>query len=456
MSTYDLIVIGGGPGGYHAAQLAANTGHKTLVIEKHKLGGVCLNEGCIPSKALLHSAKQYTHATHGESYGITAKDVTYNHARVVERKDGIVKTLVSGVTHTLRKAQVEVINGTAKLTGKENDAYLVSVNDTVYLVKKVIIATGSSPIMPPIEGLLDAYEKGTLLTSKEILDLKDIPDKLTIIGGGVIGLEMATYFAQIGSKVTVVEMLPQIGGPIDNDVSSTLKSILEKQDITFILNAKVIKINAKSIRYIQDGEEKTVSHNHALLSVGRKANTKTLGLDNLHIEQQKNGVIVTDNQLKTNIANIYAVGDVNGKSMLAHTAYKEAEVAVNTINGIKDSMNYDVIPSVIYTSPEVISVGFTETKAKEKGYDIKVMKLPVSYAGRHLAETDEHDGFIKLLVDKKKNTLVGAHMISLYASEIALFLSAMLHLEINIEEIKRVIYPHPTVGELVKEALFHI
>ncbi len=456
MNNYDLIIIGGGPGGYHAADLAGKAGLKTLVIEKHKLGGVCLNEGCIPSKALLNSAKHFRYAKHGESYGVYANDVTYNQKEVVQRKNNIVKTLVAGVGYTLKTAKVTVVSGLATILKKDNEGFKVQVGSDIYVSTKLIIASGSSPVIPPIEGLAEAIKKGSILTSREILDLTDIPKNLTVIGGGVIGLEMATYFAQIGSKVTVVEMLPTIGGPLDLDISKALKKVLESQGITFKLNAKVTKVSEKELTYVQDNQEESVTFDYALLSVGRRASTSELGLENLYIDTRKNGSIITDDQTKTNVANVYAIGDVNGKVMLAHTAYKEAEVCINTLLGKKDVINYDKIPSVIYTSPEVCSIGYTELVAKEKGYDVKVISLPVSYSGRHLAESNDHDGFVKLVVDQKRNTLLGAHMLSLYASEISLFLSAMMHLEINIEEMKRIIYPHPTVGELVKDALFHI
>ncbi|MBN2300426.1 MAG: dihydrolipoyl dehydrogenase [Acholeplasmataceae bacterium] len=456
MNTYDLIVLGGGPGGYHAAHLASKAGLNTLLIEKNKLGGVCLNEGCIPSKVLLNSAKHFTYAKHGQAFGITTTDVSYHHQSVVERKNKVVKTLVSGVSHTLKSAKVTVITGEGKLSGKEQNIFKISVGENEYHSRKLIIATGSSTIIPSIEGVKEALEKHTMVTSKEILDLVEVPQNLTVIGGGVIGLEMATYFAQVGSKVRVIEMMPSIGGQLDKDISKTLKNILEKQGIEFYLNAKVTKINEHSIVYLKDNQETILDHDIVLLSVGRKANTDTTNLSALNIQINKNGTIVTDETLKTNVANVYAIGDVNGKYMLAHTAYREAEVAVNNILGIKDHINYDVIPSIIYTSPEVFGIGFTEVSAKEKGFDVIVITLPVSYSGRHLAETDESDGFVKLIINKKKNTLIGAHMISLYASEIAIFLTAMMHLEIDIEEIKKIIYPHPTVGELIKDALFHI
>ncbi|MCK9235090.1 MAG: dihydrolipoyl dehydrogenase [Acholeplasmataceae bacterium] len=456
MKNYELIIIGGGPGGYHAADLAGKAGLNTLVIEKHRLGGVCLNEGCIPSKALLNSAKQYTYATQGEPYGIQAKDVTFHLNDVVQRKNQVVKALVAGVGFKMKSAKVTVLEGTAEVIKKENEMFVIQVGEEVVRGERLVVATGSTPILPPIEGVEAGLKANRILTSKEILDLTELPKQLVVIGGGVIGLEMASYFAQIGSQVTVVEMQPTIGGTLDLDIANELKKTLEKQGITFILNAKVTKVDTKEVIYNVNDKNETIPFDKVLLSVGRKANTQGLGLDNINVELTKGGAIITDSQMKTNIANVYAIGDVNGQSMLAHTAYKEAEVCVNNILGKADHIQYEHVPSVIYTHPEVGSVGYTEAEAKAKGYDIKVSKLPVSYSGRHLAESNDKSGLIKLIVDQKKQTLIGAHICALYASEIILFLSAMMQLEIQIETLKQIIYPHPTVGELIKDALFHL
>lgn len=456
MKTYELIIIGGGPGGYHAASLAAKFGIETLVIEKYRLGGVCLNEGCIPSKTLLNSAKYYTHTLHGELYGVYTQDVVFKLEEVIKRKNRVVKNLVEGVKYKLKTAKVTVVEGHGQILKKENNEFIIQVKDELYRAKKLMIATGSAVFMPPITGLNEALKTQKVLTSKEILDLTELPKTLTVIGGGVIGLEMASFYSQLGSRVTVIEMLSSIGGYLDLELSKELQKTLEQEGITFKLNAKVTTINEHDVTYTLNNETHKIEHDYALLSVGRKANTLDVGLQNIHVELHKNGSIITDHQLRTNIVNVYAIGDVNGKSMLAHVAYKEAEVAINTILGIRDQINYEIIPSIIYTSPEVGMVGLTEQQAKEKGYKVKVIKLPVSYSGRHLAETNDKQGFVKLIFDNKKQTLIGAHMMSLYASEIILFLSSMIDLEINIDTLKRLIYPHPTVGELIKDALFHI
>lgn len=456
MKNYQLVIIGGGPGGYHAADLAGKAGLNTLVVEKHRLGGVCLNEGCIPSKALLNSAKQYTYATQSEPYGIQAKDVSYHLNDVVQRKDQVVKALVAGVGYKMKSAKVNVLEGRAEVIKKENEMFVIQVGEELIHTERLIVATGSTPILPPIEGVEAGLKANQVLTSKEILDLTELPKQLVVIGGGVIGLEMASYFAQIGSQVTVIEMQPTIGGALDIDVAKELKKTLEKQGIHFVLNAKVTKVDAKEVTYSVNDKTETVPFDKVLLSVGRKANTQGLGLEKIHVELHKNGAVITDTQMKTNIANVYAIGDVNGQSMLAHTAYKEAEVSVNNILGKADSIQYEHVPSVIYTHPEVGSVGYTEAEAKAKGFAIQVSKLPISYSGRHLAESNDKSGFIKLIVDQKKQTIIGAHICALYASEIILFLSAMMQLEIQIETLKQIIYPHPTVGELIKDALFQL
>lgn len=456
MNNFDLIIIGGGPGGYHAAALAGSEGLNTLVVERQNLGGVCLNEGCIPSKAFLNSAKLYAHAKHSADYGVHAKEVSYDQHAVVERKNKIVKLLVAGVKHQLKSAKVNVLEGTAKITGKNSDGFTIAIDGVEYQGKRLIIATGSTPVIPPITGLAEALKSGTMLTSKAILNIQEIPPRLTVIGGGVIGLEMALYFAQVGSEVTIIEMLPAVGGPVDADLAKGLKKLLESKGVNCILNAKVTKVGHQDITYLRDGQEQTIRHDRALLAVGRKPATAELGLETIKVEVGKDGSIITDDKLRTNIANVYAIGDVNGKVMLAHTAYKEAEVLIHNLTGKKDRVDYLTIPSVIYTPLEACSVGFTEADAKTKGYDIKVVTLPIGYSGRHLAESDEKDGFLKLIVDRKRNTLIGAHMLALYAGEIALFLGAILHLEIDIEEIKRIIYPHPTVSELIKDALYRI
>ena len=456
MEIYDLVVLGGGPAGYLAAERAGHAGLKTLVIEKREFGGVCLNEGCVPSKTFLNSAKVFDYANHSESYGVKIDgNKTIDQKFVVERKNGVVKMLVSGVKATLRKNKVTTMNAEAFIEGKCDEGYTVKAGDKQVVAKRLIISTGSMPVVPPIPGLKENIESGLVLTNREILDLEVIPKTLVVIGGGVIGLEMASYFSSVGTKVTVVEMLNKIAGPTEAEISSILQKSLERKGVTFNLGCKVTAIEKDGVVFERNGKSEKVTADKILLSIGRRAVTQGIGLENIGVNLER-GAIVTDDCMRTNVANVYATGDVNGKVMLAHTAYRESEVAINNILGKKDRMRYNVIPSVIYTNPEVGSVGETEESAKQKGYDVKVVSIPLTYSGRYIAENTTLDGICKLVVNNKTNTLIGAHIIGSYAGEFIVSVSAMIDLEVDIENIKKLVFPHPTVCEIVREAIFQI
>lgn len=456
MEIYDLVVLGGGPAGYLAAERAGHAGLKTLVVEKREFGGVCLNEGCVPSKTFLNSAKVFDYANHSESYGVKIDgNKTIDQKFVVERKNGVVKMLVSGVKATLRKNKVTTMNAEAFIEGKCAEGYTVKAGDKQVVAKRLIISTGSMPVVPPIPGLKENIESGLVLTNREILDLEVIPKTLVVIGGGVIGLEMASYFSSVGTKVTVVEMLNKIAGPTEAEISSILQKSLERKGVTFNLGCKVTAIEKDGVVFERDGKSEKVTADKILLSIGRRAVTQGIGLENIGVNLER-GAIVTDDCMRTNVANVYATGDVNGKVMLAHTAYRESEVAINNILGKKDRMRYNVIPSVIYTNPEVGSVGETEESAKQKGYDVKVVSIPLTYSGRYIAENTTLDGICKLVVNNKTNTLIGAHIIGSYAGEFIVSVSAMIDLEVDIENIKKLVFPHPTVCEIVREAIFQI
>ncbi len=456
MEIYDLVVIGGGPGGYLAAERAGHAGLKTMVVEKREFGGVCLNEGCVPSKTFLNSAKVLDYANHADAYGVKVKgENSIDQKFVVERKNGVVKMLVSGVKATLKRNKVKAVSGEAFINGKVDDGFSIKVGEEEVIAKRLIIATGSMPVVPPITGLKENIESGLVLTNREILDLEVIPKTLTVIGGGVIGLEMASYFSSVGTKVTVVEMLNKIAGPTEAEISSILQKSLEKKGVVFNLGAKVTAIESDGVVYEKDGKTEKIISEKVLLSIGRRAVTQGFGLENINVNLER-GAIVTDDQMKTNVANVYAVGDVNGKVMLAHTAYREAEVAVNTILGKKDAMRYNVIPSVIYTNPEVGSVGETEESAKAKGLDVKCVSIPLTYSGRYIAENTDLSGICKIVINNKTNTLIGAHIIGSYSGEYIVAVSAMIDLEVDIENIKKLVFPHPTVCEIVREAIFQI
>ena len=456
METFDLVVLGGGPGGYLAAERAGHAGLKTLVIEKREFGGVCLNEGCVPSKTFLNSAKVLDYANHADAYGVKVEGKkSIDQKFVVERKNGVVKMLVSGIKAQLKRNKVTMKLAEGFIEGKGDDGYVIKAGEEKFLAKRLIVATGSMPVVPPIQGLKENLESGVVLTNREILDLQEIPSKLVVIGGGVIGLEMASYFSSVGTEVTVVEMLDKIAGPTEKECSSILQKALERKGVKFNLGCKVTAIEKDGVIYEKDGKSQKVEADKILLSIGRRAVTAGIGLENIGVNLER-GAIVTDDKMRTNVANVYAVGDVNGKIMLAHTAYREAEVAINTILGKKDAMRYNVIPSVIYTNPEVGSVGETEESAKAKGLDVKCVSIPMTYSGRYVAENTALDGVCKLVINNKTNTLIGAHIIGSYAGEFIVSVSAMVDLEVDIENIKKLVFPHPTVCEIVREAIFQI
>jgi len=450
---YDLIVIGGGPGGYLAAERAGQAGLSVLLFEKRALGGVCLNEGCIPSKALLNSAKIADHAKHGNKYGVIAENVSIDHKVVVNRKDKVVKTLVAGVSMKMKKNKVTVVNNEAVIRGRSADGFVVKAGDDEYTGKRLVIATGSVPSMPPIPGLHEGYKDGYVLTNREILDITEIPGKLVIIGGGVIGLEMASYFNSAGSRVTVVEMLDHIAGPTDREISTILLNSYKKKGVDFRLSAKVTEITGSEVVFETKEGRQSVPFDKVLVSIGRRPFTEGLGLENIGVETER-GRIKTDEYMKTNIPGVYAIGDVNGVSMLAHTAYREAEVCISNILGKRDIMRYNAIPSVIYTNPEVGGVGETEESAKEKGLDVEIVKLPLTFSGRYIAENTEMDGIVKVIMDKRYRTVLGVHMIGSYASEIIYGAAMMIESEMRVEDIRQIVFPHPTVGEVLKEIMW--
>ncbi len=450
---FDLIVIGGGPGGYNAAERAAEKGLKTCVVEERALGGTCLNEGCIPTKTLLYSAKIYDYSKHCKEYGVEFTGASIDHAKIIDRKDKVVKTLVGGVGMKMKKAGVEVITATAKILGKTADGFKVQAGDKEIEGKRLLICSGSEATLPPIDGLKDSLANGFALTNREILDMKEVPATLLVVGGGVIGLEMVSYFNSIGSRVVVLEMMDHIAGPTDREISEMLKKEYEKRGVEFILGAKVTSIKDGKITYELDGKANEIAGDKALVSIGRRARTAGLGLEEIGVLMER-GAIVTDEFCKTNVPGVWAAGDVNGKVMLAHTAYREGEVAVNNMLGGKDRVDYNSIPSVIYTNPEVAAVGETTESAKAKGYNVEIRTLPLSYSGRYLAENEGGKGIMKIIVDKDHNKILGFHMIGTYASEIVYGAAMMVGKEMRLAEIQKFVFPHPTVGEVLREAIF--
>jgi dihydrolipoamide dehydrogenase len=355
----------------------------------------------------------------------------------------------------MKKGRVTVVEAAAALAGPgAAGGFAVSCAGEIYTAAKVILAAGSVTSIPPVPGVEAGLESGFVVTSRELLDIPEIPKRLVIIGGGVIGLEMADYFATVGSQVAVAEMLDKIAGPFDAEVSDILQKEMEQKGVSFNLGCRVTGVTPEGVLIEEsDGNEQTLPADKVLLSVGRRPATDGLGLETLHIETQR-GAVVTDRHMQTNVSGVYAIGDINAKIMLAHTAYREAEVAVNHITGVKDTMRYNAIPSAIYTYPEVASVGETEQTAKDKGLSFTVKKLPMIYAGRYLAEVPKGKGICKLIVDESKNRVLGVSLIGSYASEIILAATMMVETGLPADTFKEVVFAHPTVGEIIRETLF--
>ncbi len=448
---YDLIIIGGGPAGYRAAERAAHEGIRTILFEKRALGGVCLNEGCIPSKTLLHSAKLYDYAKGGASkYGVSCENAALDHNAVVARKNKVVKQLTGGIAMQLKSGGVTVVSEEAEILGRWEGGYVIAAGGKEYKAARLLIASGSAPALPPIEGLTEALASGFALTNREILDLDSVPRSLVVVGGGVIGLEMASYFCSAGSDVTVVEMLDTIGGPIDSEIAVLLKKTYEKKGVKFLMGTSAVKFNSGEVMVNKDGIT-ALGCEKTLISIGRKP-VLPKGAEKLALEMVR-GAIVTDEHMQTSALNVYAAGDVNGKSMLAHTAYREAEVAVNHMTGKRDAMDYSAIPSVIYTNPEVASCGETLVSAKEKGIDVIENKIPLGYSGRYLAENEGGEGFFKMVLEKT-GKIIGVSIIGNPASEIIFGASLIMNRELRAVDVSRVVFPHPTVSEIFRETVF--
>ncbi len=455
---YDLAIIGGGPGGYVAAERAGAAGLKTVLFERKSLGGVCLNEGCIPTKTLLYSAKVYNYAVNGDHYGVYAKEPNFNYGEIVSRKDKVVRKLVAGVKAAMKAGKIEVVAEQAMIKGRSAEGVTVIAADKEYVAKNLLICTGSEAAVPPFPGLKEAGD--VIVTNREILSLKEQPKELVVIGGGVIGMEFAAFFSTLGTKVTVVEMLPKILGPLDDEISAMLQKIYAKRGIEFCLRCKVTGIEGNTVVY-EDPEGKVcrVSGDKILVSVGRRANISGFGLENTGVEMLLNrggkpcGIKV-DEHMRTNVPNIYAAGDVTGFSMLAHTASREGEVAVNNILGKQDHMRYEAIPGVVYTNPEVAGVGLTEEQAKASGKEYEVLKLPMAYSGRFVAENEGGEGICKIIVGKKHHEVLGMHMLGNPCSEIIHSACIAIEMEMTVEQLKEVVFPHPTVSEIIKETAF--
>lgn len=443
---YDLIILGGGPGGYVAAIRASQLGAKVLLIEKEEVGGVCLNHGCIPTKVLLKNAKEYHEVKNARKYGININgEVTFDYNRMINRKERVIKKFTRGISYLLENNNVEVIKGYGTVTSKTT----VQVGDVTYQTKKLILATGSLPVLPNIPGVKEAYVGGTLVTSRELLNIKEVPNNLTIIGGGVIGVEFATIFTLLGSNVTIIEKLPTILPYVDETIRDVYTKELEKLKVKIITNAEVTKVNNKLVTYKLNEEIFEVESDLILMAVGRRANTSAFKALNLNLDGSS---VMTNGYLETSIEGVYAIGDVNGKSMLAHTASAEALIAAShALNLATPEIDYKVVPEAIYGLPEIASVGVTEQAAKEQGLKYITSLFPFTANGKALADADEA-GFIKLIANKADNKLLGAHIYANGAPELISELVLALRLGLTAEELAQTIHPHPTRSESVLEA----
>lgn len=446
---YDIAIIGGGPAGYNAAEKAAINGLKTVLFEKNAIGGVCLNEGCIPTKTLLYSAKLLDNMKGASKYGILeGEQAGFDLGKIISRKDKVVKKLTGGVKMKLTSSGVEIVEGVATLLGEKSDKIRISCNEVEYVVKYVLVCTGSDTIIPPIKGLADvAY-----WTSKEALEIKELPKSLVIIGGGVIGIEFASFFNSMGVKVTVIEMMPEILGAMDKETSAMLRKEYAKKGIDFHLNTKVTEVSPEGVTIEKDSKTSIINADRILLSVGRKANTDKVGLSNLSVEILRNGVRVNE-YMQTSHPRVYACGDITGYSMLAHTAIRESDVAVNHILGIDDPMSYKAIPGVVYTNPEIAGIGKTEEELKAAGTYYQVLKLPMAYSGRFVAENELGNGLCKLIIDEEAK-IIGCHMLGNPASELITIAGMAIEQGLTVDDFRKVVFPHPTVSEIIHESLF--
>ncbi len=446
---HDLGIIGAGPAGYVAAERAAEKGLQTVLFDKQYLGGVCLNEGCIPTKTFLYTAKLFDAAKEGSKYGIQADNVSYDWNTIMKRKDKVVRKLVGGVGAKMKKHGVEVVMEHAMIKERKKDHVVLEAGKQEFPCKNILVCTGSEPVILPIPGL----ERKNILTSKEILQVDKVPDKLVIIGGGVIGIEFANIFASMGSEVSVIEMLDEILPGMDKEQAGMLRKELEKKGVSIYTSAKVCRFEKKKVFFEKEGNEHQLAPDEVLLAVGRKAVVEGFGLEKLEVEMSRGGIVI-DKQCRTNLPNVYAAGDVTGFSLLAHTASREAGVAVNHMAGIPDQMRYNAIPAVVYTNPELSGVGLTEEAAQQKDIPYEVRTLSMAYAGRFIAENEGKNGLCKILSGKKYGEILGVHMMGNPSSEMIYGAAMAIEAQLRVKDMKEIVFPHPTVSEIFKETIF--
>ncbi|MDR1046821.1 MAG: dihydrolipoyl dehydrogenase [Treponema sp.] len=459
---YDVIVIGGGPGGYVAAERLGHEGKKVLLVERQYLGGTCLNVGCIPTKTLLNSAKHYLHAGEAGQFGVHAEKLSFNLAEMMDWKEKVVETLRSGVAAQMKRFHVDVVKGTGAVevngAGRAVRVTDESGAQTLYETRAVLAAAGSVPAMPPIPGVKD---NPRVLDSTALLSVKEVPRTLCVIGGGVIGIEFASLFGTLGTEVSVVEMLDEIIPPMDKQLAPLMRRSL--RNVTFHVGCRVSRLEEGTVFFsAKDGKEVSVSAETVLMAVGRRPETASWGAKEAGLDISARGVTV-DDRMRTNISGIWAAGDLNGRSMLAHSAYRMAEVAVKDMCAFLDGtvsvdrMRYNAVPWAVYSIPEAAGVGLTEDEALAKGIKIKKTAVPMLLSGRFLAENGtKAPGMVKLIADAETDILLGVHVLGPYASEMIWGAAALIENENRIADIREMIFPHPSVCELIREAAWSV
>jgi len=453
-TSFDIIIIGSGPGGYVTAIRAAQLGFKTAIVERAYLGGICLNWGCIPTKALLRSAEIFHYLQHAKDFGLTAGDVSFDPKAVVQRSRAVAKRLNDGVGFLMKKNKIAVVMGEGSLTAKDKLSVKGQDGKTVELAAKhIIVATGARPrILPGLEP-----DQKLVWTYFEAMAPERVPKSLLVIGSGAIGIEFASFFRTFGAEVTVVEVLPQILPVEDAEIAAFARKAFEKQGIKIFTGAKVTKLDRKSDSVsatIDDGKggTQTVTVERVISAVGVVGNTENLGLERLGVKTDR-GAIITDEFNRTNVPGIYAIGDVAGPPLLAHKAEHEGVICVEAIKGLKPHpMDKRLIPGCTYCSPQIASVGFTEQAAKEKKLDIRMGRFPFVGNGKAIALGEDH-GLVKVIFDKKTGQLLGAHMVGAEVTELIQGYVVAMNLETTEEELIHTVFPHPTLSEMMMEAV---
>ena len=443
---YFLAIIGGGPAGYTAAERASKAGKDVVLFEQNAVGGTCLNVGCIPTKSLLYGAKQYYNATHAAKYGVTAENVAFDFAAMQKRKTIVVRKLVAGIKQRLNNEHCTLVSGAAAVVSRTDELVTISCSGETYEAENLMICTGSTNFVPPIPGIKDNEH---VWDSTDALAAAELPKSVIIVGGGVIGMEFATLYHELGIPVIVIEALPSILPNLDPEVVAVLAEKYKKAGINILTETRVESINGGKVT--ANGEE--YEADKILVSVGRRANLQ--GLEALNDIELNRGAIVTDDFCKTNLPNVYACGDVTGKIMLAHVASRQAEVAIGRILKVipLQRIAYNAIPSVVYTNPEIASVGITESQAAELNIPTEVHKLPMTFSGRFMAENEGEMGLCKMIIDAKNHSVLGVHCIGNPCSEFIAAASFAVRMGYTTAEFQQVVFPHPTVSEILHEVL---